>query len=453
MRVLLSRDIDGAAGDVYYLEMAGISSETKPTANVATGSKFYEVDTDTNYVYDEDSGDWTEAPSVVDDVNDLKNAINGKPDILDSDAEDVDLDFTDEDGNVIMRLEGGHIKTKEFDSSEGGNGDASIKSTDAVNVDLDLTDSSGNVILRMKDGHIKTKRFDSTVVGGLLESPEGTAGQVLGLNSNLEPEWQNAKTPLDLFIDNIDVDYRFDATSNANYTVIRVYKNTIHGGKQYPFVFAPNGAEAAGSRNKSTYEMNTEYGFVLALNAGIFDQSNGKPDGVLIMNGESFQTGASTTHSQCKPLWIDEDGDLHSSAYDTSSADLISQGCVSAVCGFMPIIVDYDPVPSSEWNDVSHYYDNAQRQIIGQFGNGDYAIVTCEGRNYQNSDGWTIAEAQTVCQEIGLKFAYNLDGGGSTELMLGMKHVNTIYDGTYGRKVPTFIVFNGTAIPPTIPTA
>lgn len=66
MRVLLSRDIDGAAGDVHYLEMAGISSETKPTTNVATGSKFYEVDTDTNYVYDEDSGDWTEVPSVVD---------------------------------------------------------------------------------------------------------------------------------------------------------------------------------------------------------------------------------------------------------------------------------------------------------------------------------------------------------------------------------------------------
>lgn len=384
----------------------------------------------------------------------LSSAISDLPEIFDSDAENVDLDITDNSGNVILRLESGHIKTKEFDSSEAGNGDASTKSSDAVNVDLDLTDNSGNVILRIGNGHIKTKEFDSTVVNSLLKSPEtaGTAGQVLGLNSILKPEWQNAKTPLDLFIDNIDVDYRFDATSNANYTVIRVYKNTVHGGKQYPFVFAPNGAEAAGSRNKSTYEMNAEYGFVLALNAGIFDQSIGKPDGVLIMNGESFQTGASTTHSQCKPLWIDEDGDLHSSAYDTSSADLISQGCVSAVCGFMPIIVDYDPVPSSEWNNVDHYYQNAQRQIIGQFGNGDYAIVTCEGRNYQNSDGWTIAEAQTICQAIGLKFAYNLDGGGSTELMLGMKHVNTIYDGTYGRKVPTFIVFNGTATPPENPT-
>jgi len=197
--------------------------------------------------------------------------------------------------------------------------------------------------------------------------------------------------------------------------------------------------------------MTTEYGFVMALNAGIFNTSNGYADGMLIMNGTVYQDSPSTTHSNCKPLWIDQNGDLHSADYNVTASELLSQGCVSAVCGFMPIIVDYVPVPSSEWNNVSHYNDNAQRQIIGQFGNGDYAIVTCEGRSYQNSDGWTIAEAQKICQEIGLKFAYNLDGGGSTETMIGLKHINTIYDGTYGRQVPTFIVFNGTAIPPENP--
>lgn len=30
------------------------------------------------------------------------------------------------------------------------------------NVDLDITDSDGNVILRLKDGHIMTKNFDSS---------------------------------------------------------------------------------------------------------------------------------------------------------------------------------------------------------------------------------------------------------------------------------------------------
>ena len=48
-----------------------------------------------------------------------------------------------------------------------------------------------------------------------------------------------------------------------------------------------------------------------------------------------------------------------------------------------------------------------------------------------------------ACKKLGLKFAYNLDGGGSTETMFGYKHLNTIYDGTTGRQVPTFIVFTG----------
>ena len=243
------------------------------------------------------------------------------------------------------------------------------------------------------------------------------------------------------FIDNTDIDYAFDEDTNANYTVIRIYKHKIDGTEQYPFVYAPNGAQ---SGDKSTIELLQDEAWLLAINAGIFDMTHCTPDGITIQNGSVVKNAVSTVHPQCKPLTIDSNGNLGYAAYNANASTLVSQGIVSAVCGFIPIIIDYTPVPSSEWNSVSHYTENAQRQIIGQFGNGDYAIVTCEGRNFNNSDGWTIAEAQTICQKIGLKFAYNLDGGGSTETMIGKYPVNTIYEGTQGRKVPTFIVFNGT---------
>ncbi len=243
------------------------------------------------------------------------------------------------------------------------------------------------------------------------------------------------------FIQNTDIDYAFDSSTNANYTVIRIYKERIDGSKQYPFVYAPNGVD---SGQFTTYDLSHDEGWLLAINAGVFDMSNCKPDGILIQNGEVLQDIPTATHSQCKPLTIDSNGNLGYAQYNADSSALVDSGIVSAVTGFMPIIVDYTPVPSSEWNSVTHYTENAQRQIIGQFGNGDYAIITCEGRSFDNSDGWTIAEAQAICQKHGLKFAYNLDGGGSTETMLGLKHLNTIYENTTGRKVPTFIVFNGT---------
>lgn len=252
--------------------------------------------------------------------------------------------------------------------------------------------------------------------------------------ADLKENGGGGTSPLKTFIDNTDVDYAYDSETGVNYTVIRVYRDKIDGTKQYPFVYCTD--------KKSTYDLMQEKGYCLAINAGIFDTA-GLPDGIVIQNGTVVQDGETVTHPNCLPLTINNNGDLSYAAYNASAQDLVANGVISAVTGFMPIIVDYQKYASENWNSVSHYTENAQRQIIGQFGNGDYAIVTCEGRNHQNSDGWTIAEAQTVCEKIGLKFAYNLDGGGSTETMLGYKHINTIYDGTTGRQVPTFIVFTG----------
>lgn len=174
------------------------------------------------------SGDAADAKVTGDEISGLKNALTQLPEIKESDAEGVDLDLADPNGNVIARFEDGHIKTKEFDSSELGDllddkqdiltfdstptsasnnpvtsggvytaledkqdvlsfdsaptsgstnpvtsggvysaiqnasGDAAVKESDAVDVDLDVTDSSGNVLVRFEDGHIKTKNFDSS---------------------------------------------------------------------------------------------------------------------------------------------------------------------------------------------------------------------------------------------------------------------------------------------------
>lgn len=236
-----------------------------------------------------------------------------------------------------------------------------------------------------------------------------------------------------LFSSNMQIDYKYDSVGDANYTVIRVFKNRTDGTKQYPFVYCPNGLNAA---TESTLSMNKRKNYPLAINAGAFNVSTQIPSGIVIQDGVLIQDRSGSGNV----LIIDANGNL-SVDDDTSGADLVSAGIVSAISGIgrNPIINNYE-IPS----DGTWLTDNAQRQIIGQFGNGDYAVITCEGRNYDHSDGWTIAEAQRVCQELGLKFAFNLDGGGSTETVLGKKQINTIYEGTYGRIVPTYIVFNGT---------
>ena len=73
-------------------------------------------------------------------------------------------------------------------------------------------------------------------------------------------------------------------------------------------------------------------------------------------------------------------------------------------------------------------------------------LLTSEGRSFDNSVGLTMGDAQRICKTLGVKFAYNLDGGGSTQTVIGKRIVNSVYEGTSGRKRGTFIVFNGTTV-------
>lgn len=47
----------------HYVKAAGVSTDTKPTDGLITGSYFVEVDTGKQFLYDEGTAEWYEAPS------------------------------------------------------------------------------------------------------------------------------------------------------------------------------------------------------------------------------------------------------------------------------------------------------------------------------------------------------------------------------------------------------
>lgn len=238
----------------------------------------------------------------------------------------------------------------------------------------------------------------------------------------------------------ITIDKSYDEQTTTYYYAIRIPQTRADGSKQYPFLYAPNGI---GQATQSTLTMNREKGFYLAINAGIGGtytvQQGVLPIGCLIENGVLLQQGSSEFYI----LTINDSGLLEYHEPNTDGNNLISDGAVSAVVGFVPIVENGESVSPSIYETMPHDDEPAQRQIIGQYPNGDYAILTCEGRGYDSSTGWTIPQAISVCLSLGLQFAYNLDGGGSTETVLGNEQINIIYEGTTGRKVQNFIVFNG----------
>lgn len=152
-----------------------------------------------------------------------------------------DLDFSDEQGNILTRFSEGHIKTKYFDSSKDASeeerglmsaedktklntieegADVSgvvIKNTDKG--DLDFSDEQGNVILRIKDGHIFSAKFSSDSITG-----ENT------VENTVENRTKNCRTLFSLDLKNIDQSVVMNGWNVSNGSIT----NGTNVGQSYP---------------------------------------------------------------------------------------------------------------------------------------------------------------------------------------------------------------------------
>lgn len=152
-----------------------------------------------------------------------------------------DLDFSDEQGNILARFSEGHIKTKYFDSSKDASeeerglmsaedktklntieegADVSgvvIKNTDKG--DLDFSDEQGNVVLRIKDGHIFSAKFSSDSITG-----ENT------VENTVENRTKNCRTLFSLDLKNIGQSVVMNGWNVSNGSIT----NGTNVGQSYP---------------------------------------------------------------------------------------------------------------------------------------------------------------------------------------------------------------------------
>jgi hypothetical protein len=84
--------------------------------------------------------------------------------------------------------------------------------------------------------------------------------------------------------------------------------------------------------------------------------------------------------------------------------------------------------------------DRHPRTLIGVDGEGNIWLVAVDGRNPGVSVGMSFAELQRLCVALGLRDALNLDGGGSTTLVVNGRIVNQPSDVTGSRPVSDAIV-------------
>lgn len=133
-------------------------------------------------------------------------------------------------------------------------------------------------------------------------------------------------------------------------------------------------------------------------------------------------------------LGIDDNGNLLIYEPKTSAEDIIDDGCIDAIMGFVPLIIDYKGI---DVDYICSYisYDKHPRQIIGENNKGDYFILTIL------DPGMTLDEARNLLMKLKVKLAYNLDGGSSTQTFFHKYGLTPPYREDTGRKIPTIITF------------
>lgn len=173
-----------------------------------------------------------------------------------------------------------------------------------------------------------------------------------------------------------------------------------------------------------------------AMNIGLWDTANHMPYGPVIQNGVEQTPSYSNAFS---PIGIDADGMVTVYPNGTTATQMINAGVKYGCCAYDELIhnnvVVYDTT-SEAWTTTLY-----QHQIFAQLTNGDYVILTCDGKNYEDQEaGMTYEMLANVLMSKydNIRTAYACDGGGSASTVVNHEFINVPSDGNFAseRAVP-----------------
>lgn len=189
---------------------------------------------------------------------------------------------------------------------------------------------------------------------------------------------------------------------------------------------------------ETTKRVVDRYGAVAGINAGGFADSRGKryPLSTTVVNGK-YVNGFQPSYKDLFFVGISKTGKLIGGQFDRKEDLDRLQPLYGA--SFVPILLHNGqkaPIPL-KWQ-VSPL--RAPRTVIGNYRDDQLLILVVDGRDENGSSGATLTELQNKLFAMGVQNAYNLDGGGSSSLIVGDTVINNPSDGAL-RPVPTHFLF------------
>lgn len=170
-----------------------------------------------------------------------------------------------------------------------------------------------------------------------------------------------------------------------------------------------------------------------AINAGFFGilkGGKGYPIGALRVNGRNFTLPYDMRGCLA---WNEDDEALFAVAEATEDANYWSE--MTNVIQAGPMLIDDGETARYEESFTGGIISARHpRSAVGLNAEGSWVFLAVDGRNGMHSSGATISELTEILRSQGMIYALNLDGGGSTEIIIDGKIYNIPSDG-YERRI------------------
>lgn len=175
-----------------------------------------------------------------------------------------------------------------------------------------------------------------------------------------------------------------------------------------------------GGTRQTTSSAVSSNGGIIGVNGSAFDYGSGKPSplGMCIKNGKIYGDYM-TSYSV---MAVKKDGTVYTPAQGLMGKDLIKAG-VKDTYNFGPVLIKNGNAQPA-WAETSKYYP---RTAVGMVKPNDYVLLVTNTGSYNGLNHWDMVN---IFQSYGCKYAYNLDGGGSSTLYYNGKVMNNLIGGT-----------------------
>lgn len=192
----------------------------------------------------------------------------------------------------------------------------------------------------------------------------------------------------------------------------------------------------------------------IVVNASAFknaDGTGGWNNELLVPNGIHIQAGKvitgwdyGTNILRNQAVCLMDTGELKRFYRDTSAQEMVEQGAILGQSWGAWLVYD-GVVPDDFETSVINDAEKSAKTVIFQMPDKSIGFLLIEG--VTGSYGATSAEAGQICLELGVKCAYSLDGGGSSQCWWGNSYAMASSDATT-RTLSAYLTVNVASVLP-----